>query len=333
MLNILFFTNDPVVQGSVEKNISGQDRSSLTAPTYQEAVNILGNIFISLMVVDFKLSHIKCRALLEHVRDLYPDIPVVTVSASQLDKEDALNPRSTSYVANPFDPNAFNQVIEAEIQNLIQGGTITNVSPPLFAQLLEMEQRTCILRIFEKKTKNGGLLVFRDGMLVDARYKGFRAMDAACRVLAWEEADVFLQNANYQETETIDTDLKSIIMRSVHMKDEGHASLPKQQSPAPATSQPKKQPVSTTKNLATYLAKEMGGRSGVDDIYQDPSLTGTLDHAQSLGDAFDLGRLKLVYSDNESTGANIIVAGSQPTKLKLNAHCPRDRIIQSITRY
>ncbi len=326
MLNILFFSNDPGVQESVRHAMAGKPHSLAMATNYQEAVKILGHVFISLLVVDFNMSQIKCKALLTHTQDEYPDIPVITLSSFPLDQMDL--PQSNtfaSYVGTPFMGNEIKQIIESEIQNLIQGGTITNVSPPSFAQLLEMERKSCILRLFEKNTKKGGLLVFRSGRLVDARYSGFRAVEAACRILAWDEADIYIQNKDYPVKGRINSDLKSIIVKSVHMKDEGGY------EPAPTRSEPVRQNAFPEK-LGKFLNTQLGNRSGICDIFHDPSTDRQLRDARSLGALFDLGRLKLGCADN-GTETGLFVAGPVPTTVKLGHQSPQEKITLLINRY
>ncbi len=342
MLNFLLFTNDPAVRDTIEKFISGQDISLLTASTYQEAATLLENTLIALVVVDFNLSQIKGKSLLEHTQDLYPDIRLITLSPSPLEQIELPANGFTPYVGTSYVTRTFHQIVESEIRNLSQGGTITNVSTHLFAQLLEMEKRTCVLRLFEKITKHGGLLVFRSGKLVDARFNTLSAMDAACRILAWEEADIFIQNVETSGKDRIDADLQSIIMKSAYLKDEGldspaAATTPMAEPPAatpPATTTPTAptREISFPEKLRRHLKTDMGDRQGFNDIIHDSDIDGLISDSQAMGSIFDLGRLKLGYAD-DGTSPRIIFPGSPPTVLTLNPQCPRDRVTQSINRF
>jgi len=324
-MNILFFTNDPGVQESIRQAMAGKKHSLAMATNYQEAVNILGHVFISLLVVDFNMSQIKCKALLAHTQDQYPDIPVITLSSFPLDQIDLPHNTFASYVGTPFVGNELKLIIESEVQNLVQGGTITNVSPPSFAQLLEMEGKSCILRIFEKNSLKGGLLVFRSGRLVDARYSGFRGMDAACRILAWDETDIFIQNKDYPAKDRINSDLQSIIVKSVHMKDEsGYKAAPDRPMLARQGAFPEK--------LGKHLEMQLGNRTCILDVFHDPAAGKRLREARALGAIFDLGRLKLGCADN-GTENGLFVAGPVPTTIKLGTQSPQEKITLLITRY
>ncbi|WDP92981.1 MAG: response regulator [Desulfobacter sp.] len=331
MLNLLLFTNDPGLQDEARKAITGKTYALVTAPNYQEAVGILGHVFISMVVVDFNLSRIKCTALLEHVQEHYPDIPVIALSSTPLDQEDLPRNISASYMGSPFVSKDLQQIIEAEIRNLISGGTISNVSPPSLAQLLEMEGKSCILRIFEKKAKAGGLLVFRAGKLIDSRFGGFKPIEAACRILAWDEADIYIQNKEYPVEDRINLDLKSIIVRSVHMKDEGQTAVAQQ--PPPAARQPKSQPKEAfPKNLGSFLDKHLDNRSGIVKVGYDAHAEELLRDVRDLGPLFELGRLRLICADDGAENG-LFVDGPVPTTVTLSAQSPLEKITLLITRF
>ncbi len=325
MLNLLLFTKDGSVKETIEEILSGQGFSLLTAETCQAAVTLIENTVISLMVVDFNLSRIESRTLLERTWGQYPDIRAITLSPAPLEQTELSGNRFTSYIGTSFATDAFKGAIGSEIQNLTQGGTMANVSPPLFVQLLEMEERSCILRIFEKKTKNRGLLVFRSGRLIDARFNTLRAMDAACRILAWEDADLFIENMEYPGKENIHADLQAVIMRSVHLKDEGRESS---QPPCPAQDKE----LSFPETLKKHLQNKMGNRPGLKNIFPDPAMKGLINDCQAMGEFFDLGPLKLGYTD-DGADAKIFVPGSTPTTLTLDAQCPRDKMTQLIKKF
>ncbi|MCG8637012.1 MAG: DUF4388 domain-containing protein [Desulfobacterales bacterium] len=318
MLNLLVFTKSPPLKAALERILQGQGISLNTAATYQAAVNLMENTFISLLVADFNLSRRKAPDLLAYARDMYPDIRTVALSPASPATAGLSGDRTATYAGTSYDNRAFREVIDGQVRALSRGGTITGVSPPLFAQLLEMEARSCILRILEKKTKNRGILVFRSGRLVDARFNAFKAMDAACRILAWEEADILIENTEYPGRERIRAGLQAVVMKSAHLKDESGA-------PRPPAARVKE--AAFTEKLQNHVRKEMGNRPGLTRVFPDPAMEELVSHCQALGPVFGLGSLKLGYRDDN---AGIFIPGTPPTTLALHPQCPRDRMTRLV---
>lgn len=326
MLNLLFFTNNQ----DLKRTISGKKHGLAEVDNYQDAVNILRQAFISLIVMDFNLPAIKCRALLEHAHDYYPDIPVLAISPAPLDQIDLPPNIAASYVNPAYVEDEVKQVIESEILNLSRGGKISNVSPPSFAQLLEMEGKSGVLRVFDKKNKWGGLLVFKSGILTDARFSEFRGEDAACRIMTWDETDIFIQNKEYPFKDTITSDLQSIIVKSVHMKDEQQAvPVVKQPSPEPLPTKPK---ASFPDMLESYMVRHIGSRGGIGQVAYDPEAEERISELKALGSLFELGELKLICAD-EGIEKGLHVAGPTPTTIKINPQSSLEKITLLITRF
>lgn len=60
------------------------------------------------------------------------------------------------------------------IDNLVkketEGGILKNASLEMFIQLIEMESKTCTIRIVNEKTFEKGVLFFKNGELYNARF-------------------------------------------------------------------------------------------------------------------------------------------------------------------
>lgn len=348
MINILFFTNTP----NLRQTISGKGRAAAVVDNYQDAVNILDQAFISLMVMDFNIPEIKCRALLEYAHDYYPDIPVLALSAVPFDPEEFTPNISATYVNAPYNENEVGAIIESELKLLSQGGKISNVSPPSFAQLLAMEGKSGVLRVFTKQNKWGGLLVFKDGRLTHARFSEFRGIEAACRILTWDETDIYIQNKAYPFEDTINSDLQSIIVKSVHMKDEGQtgpaavkprpapkkpaAPAPKPEpaaaAPAPAPPPPVKQKKSFPEALESFLAEQLGGPEHIGQVTSDPEAEEKIHELSALGPIFELGGLRVICAD-EGIEKGLHVAGPIPTTVKIPPQSSLEKITVLITRF
>jgi hypothetical protein len=90
----------------------------------------------------------------------------------------------------------------------------------VFVQLVEMEAKTCTIRIFNRRTQQKGVLFFRDGELMDARVESTTGLEAAYAILSWDEVSLSIQNTCPQTVKRIDGDLQGILLEAMRQKDE-----------------------------------------------------------------------------------------------------------------
>lgn len=64
----------------------------------------------------------------------------------------------------------------------------------MFIQLIEMDQKTCTLRVLNKLTGKQGILFFYNGDLMDARIYNHHGNTAAYYIIAWDSITISIQN-------------------------------------------------------------------------------------------------------------------------------------------
>lgn len=79
------------------------------------------------------------------------------------------------------------------------------------------------------------------------------------------------------------------------------------------------------------IEMEIGNRSGVTDVYVDSTWETLIQHASDIGDAFDFGRLNVLYLNKESAEHLIVVPGKEVAVVSISAEAPGDRIISIFT--
>ncbi|MBL8678584.1 MAG: DUF4388 domain-containing protein [Myxococcales bacterium] len=97
-------------------------------------------------------------------------------------------------------------------------GRLSGVSLPSVLQVLQMEQRTCRLRV--RTGHSMGELFVRSGALIHASFKKREPNDAALEMLAWSDADVVFDRLPMNTEPTIDSPLDFMLMESARLKDE-----------------------------------------------------------------------------------------------------------------
>ena len=120
---------------------------------------------ISLVVTDLKMPRMDGFALLTHIMEHYPDIPVIIITGYSTPemKQLAREGGAVGYIEKPFMIEDLALKIMSAMRKESEGGALHGVSSGIFLQLIEMEQKTCTIRLMDKSSGNQGVLFFRDG--------------------------------------------------------------------------------------------------------------------------------------------------------------------------
>lgn len=297
----------------------------------KDAVGKLKNNKISLVVTDLKMPNMDGFSLLAHVMEKFPDIPVIIItgySTSEM-KRLAQEGGAVGYISKPFLIEDLAKQIMKTLRKESDGGTLHGVSSGMFLQLMEMEERTCTIRLTDRATQKAGVLFFRDGALLDARVDELQGIDAAYVIFSWEEVTLSIQNECLQKDNKINSDLQPIILEAMRLKDEaddteGELDIDEtiEEIEIIETEEPF---IDKVKNL---LNREVGNRCGLEDIYQDNSMQKVINAVSELGPVFQIGMFKIGYLDRGANTDTIVLAGNPATIISVNPKCPRDKIIQ-----
>jgi len=117
--------------------------------------------------------------------------------------------------------NAIIQVLEQDTPD----GTLKGISVANFLQLIQMEEKTCILEISSTGNEKG-LFYFKDGELYDAVCGGLNGEEAAFKLLSLDNASIRLKNFSDDKiVKRINVSLMNLIMESLRLKDESKKSI------------------------------------------------------------------------------------------------------------
>lgn len=222
--NILFVDDDQILRSAVEKHLATyrEHFSTVVACDGFDAVKKMKKMPFSLVVLDLIMPRMDGMSLVSHIRDKYPDIPIVILSGMPKETMQQLAAATdiVAYLNKPFQADEFAAIIMNTLRKESEGGIMHDVSPAVFLQFMEMDTKTCTIRILDKASKQGGILYFIDGRLVDARISDLKGIDAALKVFTWDAATIFLRNDCPPREDTINSGLQTIIMKAAGMKDE-----------------------------------------------------------------------------------------------------------------
>jgi CheY-like chemotaxis protein len=294
---------------------------------------------VSLVVTDLRMPRMDGFALLSDIMEHYPDIPVIIITGYSTPEMERLaqDGGAIGYVEKPFMIDDLAQKIISAIRKESEGGTLHSVSSGMFLQLIEMEQKTCTIRLADRFSTKQGVLFFRDGELLDARIESVRGVDAAYEIFSWDEVNLSIQNECHQKEKKVHQELNAILLEAMRLKDEAGEDeeeiieIEELDGTKELRLKGKAKTANVTAHIKGKLTEAIGERSGLEDIYQDSEWDGLIAQMIRAGAFFNTGKLKLVYLDRGEANDLILLPGRETYVLLVDSKCPRDRIISLLS--
>src|SRR3989339_1437531 len=97
-------------------------------------------------------------------------------------------------------------------------GRIAGVNLSSFLQMIEMEQKTCTIKVFTKK--DVGRIFFLKGTLIDADTRSLNHLEALYDILSWTNIVIELEKNVSGKQDSINLPLMHILMESARHFDE-----------------------------------------------------------------------------------------------------------------
>lgn len=194
----------------------------LIAGNGERAVKILESITIDLVVTDIRMPEMDGFELLAYISTNFPSIPSIVMTAYGTPQmEDSLQSLGTLKLLNK--PLDFSEMAEAIIKGLESdntAGSLKGISLDSFLQLIEMEQKTCLLEVL-CSSKKKGFFYFEKGILYDAFCGNIKGEKAAIEMISWDKVHISFKNLpNEKISRQINTGLMALILEGIRLKDE-----------------------------------------------------------------------------------------------------------------
>lgn len=328
--------------------------STLTAENGLDAVEKLKKNVISLVVTDMQMPKMDGIALLAHLSENYPDISVIVVTAysTPKSKKAVLERGAAGYIEKPFEVEALVKKIMSVFKKESDGGVLQTIPLEMFIQLIEMEQKTCTIRVVNKPSGELGVLFFRAGELLDARIANMQGKLAAYEIFAWDKVTLSIQDTCTLEDKRIDGDLQAILFDAMRLKDEADdveaqdvekdeaeitesepdeariEDMDNVEEPAVEV-RPHEVPIEDT--VRSRLEQVAEAKNILKDIYKDSIWDDLIIQSSRIGKIFGAGALKCLYIDRGESTDSIILPGKENLLISINPESPRDRILQALS--
>jgi CheY-like chemotaxis protein len=297
-----------------------------------KAVESLKKNTISLVVTDLKMPGMDGFELLAHIMEHYPDIPVIIITGYSTPEMEHLAREggAVGYIAKPFLIENLARQILSTLRRESEGGTLHNVSSGMFLQLVEMEQKTCTIRLEDKFSNQKGILFFQEGDLLDARVNDLQGEKAAYEIFSWDQVNLSIQNGCALKEKRIHSEMQHLILEAARRKDEALV-----ENVQPAVMEEvesfEPDPVDLIDAIKEKIEAELGPNSGLEDIYRDNSWDSRLLQLSRAGVFFNIGALAMGYIDKGEDNDFIVLPGESTTVLAVNPKCPRDKLLRALS--
>jgi len=216
------------------------DFNTYTAYNGAEALQELTKHPFDLVITDLKMPVMDGFGLLAAMSKSHPRLPVLVMSAYCTPEIKARLKTIGAFkiLEKPIDFHDFVDHIIAELHTAAKG-YINGITLPAFLQLVEMEKKTCTLRV--ESHGRSGLLYFVDGALIDAEHGEDKHEKAALTIVGWDDPMIEIDSFSKKKEPAIKSPLGYLIMESYRLKDERRKaaagapqSSAKQAAPGPA---------------------------------------------------------------------------------------------------
>jgi CheY-like chemotaxis protein len=302
--------------------------SVLIAGSAQQAVKKLQNHVVSLIVTDIVMPGIDGLALTAYLTESYPDIPVICVTGRLGDdvREQCLKRGASGFLRKPFAIQELYDLIAKVLDAQNDGGTMRGVAAATFLQVVEMEEKTCTIRVLDKISQRQGVLFFNKGELVEARLNGLRGEEAAREIVSWEDTDLAIETRCKVRQKGPGIRLRSLILDAMRQKDEkvGQNEIPGVGTSTKTQEEP--QEAFIKGKIDSYFM----GRWSPNRVYKDNSWEDLRKKVEECAMDLGVGKLKTLYVDTGADVKLILVPLVDIIAIEVGDRCPRDTLIKVI---
>jgi len=187
----------------------------------EEAIAVLKQEPISLVVTDIQMPRINGVILLAYVHTYHPSVPCFVMTSYGTSRLRAKLPIDIiRFFQKPIDVNDLVQAIVAVFERKEPGETVQGVSMVSFLDMINMEQISCQFEI-QSPGKPAGVLYFKDGILYDAECGDKDGEAAALELIARAMSTYGFKDFPEEEiARQIKTDLKDLIRNALLVQPE-----------------------------------------------------------------------------------------------------------------
>ncbi len=189
----------------------------------EEAIAVIEQREISLVVTDIQMPKVDGLELLAYINENHPNIPCIVITVHAIPEiGEKLLKYALSFLKKPFRMDKLAEAIREGLNPAAPApdGSIKGISVPGFIQVIQMEQKTCLLEIAPDNDEKG-FLYFKEGKLYDASYGNLKGEEASLKIIAMDAPGISFGNLPDKNIKRrINTGPMGLIMEAMRLKDE-----------------------------------------------------------------------------------------------------------------
>lgn len=190
-----------------------------------EAIELIKDNEISLLVTDLQMPRIDGLGLLAYVHKYYPNIPCIVMSAHGTPAIiENLQSDILQFIEKPFTADALAEIITNALKaDSSTAGSITGISIGNFLQMIELEQKTCLCEVSSPGSPKG-FFYFNSGELHHAVYGDLKGEEAAMKMVHLENPTISFKPVPKRPIpRKINRELTGLLLEAMKQKDESDA--------------------------------------------------------------------------------------------------------------
>lgn len=189
-----------------------------------DAIELIKDNEISLIVTDLQMPRIDGLGLLAYVHKFHPSIPCIVMSAHGTPAIiENLQSDILQFIEKPFTADALADIITNALKSESTEGTITGISIGNFLQMIELEQKTCLCEVSSPGDPKG-FFYFNSGELHHAVYGELKGEEAAMKMVHIENPTISFKPVPKRPIpRKITRELTGLLLEAMKRKDEQDA--------------------------------------------------------------------------------------------------------------
>lgn len=190
-----------------------------TAGNGAEAISQLDVGQFDIVITDLMMPVKDGFELLAHIVANKPGLPAIVMTANATPESDAALKKLGvgGYLKKPFDLLSLTDHIMGGLASK-EKGFMQGVTLPSFLQLLEMEAKTCTLKV--TSGQNTGYLYFEKGVVYEAKTDNTSGVEALKEILMWDDTSIEINHINLKKKKQINVPLQHVLLDTLRIKDE-----------------------------------------------------------------------------------------------------------------
>jgi len=221
MKTILIVDEDKAFTEGLRKALIAQDSflRVLTSEDHWSAAKTLSTDNVDLVVAGLQEPLGKDWKFLSTMGKTYSDVPVIAVCTTCPPEVHRALCSQGFYrcFVKPVETRALVEAVR-EVLNGAREGYLTGLSLGSLLQIVEMEKKTCTLKV-ESGDREGHLYI-KDGDLMDAEAGEVIGSEAAFEMMAWEETRTEIQGTCWKTERKIPYSLSHLLLEALRRNDE-----------------------------------------------------------------------------------------------------------------